>query len=133
SALLDVYSTTKGVLIPRMTATQRDAISSPAAGLQIYNTDSNALNFYDGDSWEPIGSGSGSSGITSLGGETGATQTLAIGTTGNSPSWSSGSDTHTLHIPMADQASVTAGLISNAKYAEFDSKLSAVTGAALNE
>jgi hypothetical protein len=39
SALLDVSSTTKGVLIPRMTTTQRNAISSPAIGLQIYNTD----------------------------------------------------------------------------------------------
>jgi hypothetical protein len=36
SAALDITSTTKGLLIPRMTETQRDAISSPAAGLIIY-------------------------------------------------------------------------------------------------
>ncbi len=57
SALLDISSTSKGLLIPRMTAAQRNAIASPAAGLQIYNTDDNELNYYDGDSWEPLGGG----------------------------------------------------------------------------
>lgn len=38
SAKLEVKSTTKGLLIPRMTTTQRDAISSPANGLQVYNS-----------------------------------------------------------------------------------------------
>jgi len=40
SAKLDVASTDKGILIPRMTETQRDAIASPANGLLIYQTDS---------------------------------------------------------------------------------------------
>ena len=39
SAMLDTKSTTKGILIPRMTAAQRAAISSPAAGLLVYQTD----------------------------------------------------------------------------------------------
>ena len=39
SAVLDVTSTTKGLLIPRMTATQLAAISSPATGLLVYQTD----------------------------------------------------------------------------------------------
>ncbi len=39
SAMLDIKSTDKGVLIPRMTQVQRDAIASPAAGLMIYQTD----------------------------------------------------------------------------------------------
>jgi hypothetical protein len=39
SAALDITSTTKGLLLPRMTATQRDAISSPAQGLIIFCTD----------------------------------------------------------------------------------------------
>ena len=39
SAQLDVTSTTKGLLIPRMTATQKAAVSSPATGLLIYQTD----------------------------------------------------------------------------------------------
>lgn len=42
SAVLDVSSTTKGLLIPRMTATQGSAIASPANGLMIYVTDTDA-------------------------------------------------------------------------------------------
>jgi hypothetical protein len=57
SAALDIASITKGILIPRMTEAQRDAISSPATGLQIYNTDDDVFNYWDGDSWEPVGSG----------------------------------------------------------------------------
>lgn len=54
SALLDITSTTQGVLLPRMTTTQRDAISSPARGLIIYNTTTNKLNFYNGTAWEAV-------------------------------------------------------------------------------
>ncbi|MCZ7593714.1 MAG: hypothetical protein M5U16_01460 [Hyphomicrobium sp.] len=57
SALLDVSSTTKGFLPPRMTEAQRDAIASPATGLVVYNTTANALNYWDGDSWEAVGAG----------------------------------------------------------------------------
>jgi hypothetical protein len=46
SAQLDVTSTTRGFLPPRMTTTQRDAISSPAAGLVIYNTTTSKLQVY---------------------------------------------------------------------------------------
>ena len=46
SSALDVSSTNKGVLIPRMTTNQRDLISTPANGLMIYNVDSNCLNYY---------------------------------------------------------------------------------------
>jgi hypothetical protein len=46
SAKLDVFSTTRGFLPPRMTTTQRDAISSPAAGLVIYNTTTSKLQVY---------------------------------------------------------------------------------------
>ncbi len=38
SSLLEIKSTTKGLLIPRMTQAQRNAIASPAAGLIIYQT-----------------------------------------------------------------------------------------------
>ena len=48
SKILDITSTTSGFLPPRMTTTQRDAISSPIAGEIIYNTTTNVLNFYDG-------------------------------------------------------------------------------------
>ena len=53
SSALDITSTTKGLLIPRMTETQRDAISSPATGLMIYQTDGTVgFYYYNGSSWE---------------------------------------------------------------------------------
>jgi uncharacterized protein (TIGR02145 family) len=51
SAMLEVKSTTKGFLPPRMTTAQRNAITSPAEGLVIYNTDDKSLNMYNGTSW----------------------------------------------------------------------------------
>ncbi|MCP3906895.1 MAG: DUF1566 domain-containing protein, partial [Oceanicoccus sp.] len=51
SAKLEINSTTKGFLQSRMTETQRDGISSPAAGLMIYNTTTNRPNFYNGTDW----------------------------------------------------------------------------------
>ncbi|MDQ2768985.1 MAG: tail fiber domain-containing protein [Bacteroidota bacterium] len=52
TALLELASTTKGFLPPRMTKTERDAIGSPAAGLTIYNTSTNKLNTWNGASWD---------------------------------------------------------------------------------
>jgi hypothetical protein len=54
AAVLDVASTTKGFLPPRMTTAQRDAISTPPAGLVIYNTSTNVLNFYNGSVWGAV-------------------------------------------------------------------------------
>ena len=55
SAALDITSTTKGLLIPRMTETQRDAISSPATGLMIYQTDGTVgFYYYNGSSWAEV-------------------------------------------------------------------------------
>jgi hypothetical protein len=51
SSALDVSSTTKGVLIPRMTNTQMNAITSPATGLTIFNTDASALYQFNGSHW----------------------------------------------------------------------------------
>jgi hypothetical protein len=48
SALLDLSSTTQGFLAPRMTASQRTSIASPAVGLLMYDTDSSALFIYNG-------------------------------------------------------------------------------------
>lgn len=52
-AKLQVDSTTQGFLPPRMTTTERNAISSPPAGLMIYNTTTNKLNVYT-TAWEQI-------------------------------------------------------------------------------
>jgi len=52
SAMLDVKSTTMGILIPRLTQAQRNAIVSPATGLIISQTDNNpGLYYYDGSNW----------------------------------------------------------------------------------
>jgi hypothetical protein len=66
SAILDVTSTSQGVLIPRMTTAQRNAISSPATGLMIFQTDSTAgFYYYNGTAWSAVGGGSSlPSGIT---------------------------------------------------------------------
>lgn len=54
SSILDLVSTTQGFLPPRMTTGQRDAISSPATGLTIYNTTTNLLNFFNGTVWGAV-------------------------------------------------------------------------------
>jgi hypothetical protein len=55
SALLEMVSTTKGLLISRMTKTQRDAIASPSAGLMIYQTNNTpGFYYFDGSAWLPI-------------------------------------------------------------------------------
>ncbi|MDF1867314.1 MAG: hypothetical protein P1U70_20940, partial [Saprospiraceae bacterium] len=57
SAILDVKSSTKGVLIPRMTSTDRGNITSPATGLLVYDTTTKSFWFYSG-SWKELNSGS---------------------------------------------------------------------------
>lgn len=55
SAQLDVTSTDKGILIPRMTEEDRDDIMSPAEGLLIYQTNgTEGFYFYDGSIWKPL-------------------------------------------------------------------------------
>jgi hypothetical protein len=51
SAQLQIDSTTKGFLPPRMTTTQRNAIASPAAGLMVYDTTLNAMFYFNGTIW----------------------------------------------------------------------------------
>ena len=62
SAILDLTSTDKGILIPRMTTGERTVISSPAVGLLVYDTDENSFWYYNGSTWTAIG---GSNGFTS--------------------------------------------------------------------
>lgn len=53
-AILQADSTTQGFLPPRMTTTQRDAIVAPPEGLQIHNTTTHKINFYNGSAWEVV-------------------------------------------------------------------------------
>ncbi|WP_203295971.1 hypothetical protein [Luteirhabdus pelagi] len=54
SAILDISSTDAGVLLPRLTTAERDAIASPATGLLLFNTDTNAIEYNDGISTVPV-------------------------------------------------------------------------------
>ena len=72
SAMLDVKSTDKGMLIPRMTQAQRTLIASPATGLLVYQTDgTDGFYFYNGTAWTALSGG----GSDNLGNHT-ATTTL---------------------------------------------------------
>jgi len=58
SAVLDVVSDTQGVLLPRLTAAQRDGIAAPAAGLLVFQTDGTVgLYYFDGVVWLNLTSG----------------------------------------------------------------------------
>lgn len=60
SAQLDITSTVRGLLMPRMTAAQRTAIASPAAGLLVFQTDAPAgVYLYVGGAWAQISTSSG--------------------------------------------------------------------------
>ena len=51
SAILDIKSSTKGMLTPRMNSAQRIAIATPAAGLFVYDTDTNSYWYFNGTAW----------------------------------------------------------------------------------
>src|SRR3954463_13617381 len=56
SSLLELRSTTRGLLISRMTKAQRDAIAAPATGLMIFQTDNTpGFYYYSGSSWTAVG------------------------------------------------------------------------------
>ena len=59
SAMLEVKSTSKGFLLPRVTATEKNSIVSPATGLIVYQTDgTKGFYYYDGSSWNLLPSAS---------------------------------------------------------------------------
>ncbi len=66
SAILDVKSTTQGMLVPRMTAAQRTAISTPATGLLVYQTDATAgFYFHNGSAWVSLNTTTDAAALTS--------------------------------------------------------------------
>lgn len=54
SAVLNLNSTTRGFLPPRMTTTQKNAIATPAAGLVVYDSTTNKLCCYNGSTWNDL-------------------------------------------------------------------------------
>jgi trimeric autotransporter adhesin len=84
SAMLDIKSTEKGMLVPRMTTTQRTAIASPAAGLLVFDNTTNSFWFYNGSSWTNL-TASGGTGWLLTGNTATDTSVNFIGTTDNMP------------------------------------------------
>jgi hypothetical protein len=54
SAMLDVKSTSKGLLIPRLTTAQRNAVANPAQGLLVFDIDEKNFYFFNGTNWDFI-------------------------------------------------------------------------------
>jgi uncharacterized protein (TIGR02145 family) len=100
SAELEVKSTTKGFLPPRMTKAERDAILTPAAGLLIYQTDGDVSNpaglyYFDGTAWK---NGAGVQGIKGDKGDQGQAGTgISSGTSKNQIMYWNGSEWVTLN------------------------------------
>lgn len=61
SAMLDVQSTTQGMLVPRMTTGERTAITSPAEGLLVFDINTDGFWFFNGTEWQSIGGVQGGS------------------------------------------------------------------------
>ncbi|MGB4080507.1 MAG: hypothetical protein WBK38_04970 [Bacteroidia bacterium] len=80
TAILDITASAKGLIVPRMTTTERDnSIKTPTAGLLIYNTTSNALEIVNGSSlWVNLSTGT-TTAVTS--GTTSSTAGIGLGTT----------------------------------------------------
>lgn len=60
SAILDIKSSNKGVLLPRTSTSSRNSIASPAKGLLLYDTTTAGFWFNNGTAWTPLSTGSAS-------------------------------------------------------------------------
>jgi hypothetical protein len=122
---IDLYTT--AITIPSstvLTVTDRLVI-------RVYvDTDGNrTVTFYTQDSRLAEVFTTFTTGITALNGLTAQVQSFATpGTSGTAPAWNSTTATHTLNIPLASAAGVTAGLISKTDYDSFSGKQSALFG-----
>jgi len=63
NAIVDMDSTTKAFMPPRMTTAQMNAIAAPGKGMFIMNVDNNQLAYHNGSSWVSLGSTSGMAGL----------------------------------------------------------------------
>ncbi len=108
SAMLDVKSFDKGVLIPRMSTAQKAAIASPAKGLLVFDITTNSFWFYNGTAWVEIGKPAGSTGVTGSGLPAGTTsQTLR----NNGTNWVSNSilQNDGINVTVTGQMKITGG------------------------
>lgn len=111
SAIAQINSTTKGFLPPRMTTTQRNAISTPATGLQVYNSTTNTNDFYNGTAWGSEGT------VTSV-------AALTLGTTGTdlSSTVANGTTTPVITLQVPTASATNRGALSSADWTTFNGK-----------
>ena len=104
SSMLDVSSTAKGLLMPRMTLAQKTAIASPATGLTVYQTNgTSGYYYYDGASWTRLATASSPTFLT----KTADYTILSSDVTNNLVMISNSGTTRVYTLPTA--ASVAAG------------------------
>ncbi|MBK9483701.1 MAG: hypothetical protein IPO01_00245 [Chitinophagaceae bacterium] len=87
SALLDIKSTGKGVLVPRMSKAQKNAIVTPATGLLVFQDapDSVGFYYYNGTAWLWLATANNATGWLTTGNAGTDTAINFIGTTDNMP------------------------------------------------
>lgn len=79
SAILELYSTTHGFLVPRLTSGQRNAITNPATGLLIYNLDNQRFEYYTGTQWIAVVSSVSTVPFNLIATGTNTTATMTVG------------------------------------------------------
>ncbi len=130
SALLDLTSTDKGILIPRMTTVQRNAIATPAAGLMVYDTNLMGFWYYNGSSWLSVG---GPDDKWKMYGNTGTNSTHFLGTADDQPmrfrlnnlkagTWDGANRNYSLGVGALDSITTGKGNIAIGTKALFSNK-----------
>jgi microcystin-dependent protein len=110
SAALDVTATDKGILVPRLTLAQRDAVSAPATGLLIYQTDNTpGFYFFNGTQWASVSAGGA----------------VVSSVSATAPLSSTGGSAPTLSMPAATASAN--GYLTSANWTTFNAKESALT------
>jgi hypothetical protein len=110
TSILDLTATDKGMLVPRLTTAQRDAITNPALSLLIFNTTTNQYEYWDNNSWKPLGNGNVTSiatGTGLTGGPITTTGTISLANTAVTPG-SYGSSTKVPKFTVDAQGRLTA-------------------------
>ena len=104
SAMLDVSSTSKGLLLPCMTTAQRNAIASPALGLLIFNITTNCFEAYVNGAWNSVSCPSACTPPASCT----ASSASGIGCTTFTANWSSSSGASSYFLDVATNSGFTA-------------------------